>query len=164
MSESQRPIPMLEGLVITIILCVFVAYPGMQPRGSVVGLLLLPFVGAHLLYRFLRKREERKLTIAKSFCWFVVFNAIWIAQNHHRNIARADAEAVRASIETFREREGRFPKSMDEVVIPAENQRTMFHYSTASGSPTLFYPDPDSMFYIVRYDFTDKIWRSQVLD
>jgi hypothetical protein len=162
--ELQRTVPMHEGLVITIILCVFVAYPSMQPHGGLLGLLLLPFVGGHLLYLFLRKREERKLTLAKCLCWFVVFNAIWIAQNHHGDVARADAEAVRISIEGFREREGRFPKNIEEIDVSEHNRRTKIYYSTASDPPALFYSDPESVFYVNRYDFAEKTWRTHVID
>jgi hypothetical protein len=164
MSEPQRSMPLHEGLVVTIILCVFVAFPGMQPHGGLLGMLLFPFVGAHLLYLFLRKREQRKLTIAKSLCWFVVFNAIWIAQNHHRKVARADAEAVRDSIEAFRDRLGRFPKDVEEVNISELNRRTKVYYSTASDPPALFYSDTESVFYVYRYDFAEKTWRSRIVD
>lgn len=156
-SKSQRP------LLITIAAAVLlgaVFSMKMMATGLVFVAIFLIFWLPYSLYVILRKPERRRIQVNKIGIWFLMI-AIVITIHYVRKLhTREYADSVIQRVETFHQKQGRYPDNLEEAGIASDELNAHLPVSHYSNKPVFYYPDTAMIFHMWSYDFRNRVWVS----
>lgn len=130
----------------------------MVASGLVFVAIGLIFWLPYSLFLIVRRPALRKIQAQKIGIWFLMIIAVLAVHQTRRVHTRDYADSVVHGIEQFRQREGRYPDSLNEIGFSAEEIRSNLGMARYARKPMFYYPDTALIFHMWRYDFDKREW------
>lgn len=128
-------------------------------------ILIMPIVAIWgLIQRWVSKynRQQRKLLHKKLSIWLLLLVATLLVHWYYHLSARSLADSIVTTVEEFNQKEGRYPKSLQEAGLNSDNYWRIRYSNDARTGVGFEYMMPLSVAGLYRYNLEEKRWILQI--